>query len=58
MTKKHYIQLAKAIKLRLEDTTPDQYAAIKVVIEQDLCPILWRAHTDFDKARFLTACGF
>lgn len=58
MTKKHFIKLAAATKRRLEGTTPDQWAAIKVFIEQDLCPVLKEVNQDFDRTRFLAACGF
>jgi hypothetical protein len=52
MSKKHFIQLAEAI--RNANNTTKQFSEAQIGIIADVC----RANNDnFDRARFLSACG-
>ncbi len=63
MTKKHFIKIAAAFKASIAELDPgtnsDAVALVTVrCIADALCAIFKDANPDFDKQRFLTACGF
>lgn len=55
MTKKHFIKIAAVIR-NYAGLTPER-GDFKLLAE-DLCVIFKDANKDFDKARFMAACGF
>lgn len=59
MTKKHFIQIAGAFKKLTEQDSLNGYQdEILHLLAEDLCVIFEQANPLFDRARFMTACGF
>lgn len=59
MTKKHFVKIAAAFK-EYVDQTPEIGIERGVLrgLAHELCDTFKEANPNFDKARFLTACGF
>lgn len=62
MTKKHFIAIAKIIKAQNDDTTAGIYAAggrvVTIQIAQAFADFAASENPNFDRQRFMTACGF
>ena len=57
MTKKHFIAIAKAIKSQ-RTADLDHLALVRLdALSEDLCDVFKDANANFDRARFLAACG-
>jgi hypothetical protein len=60
MTRKHFIAVAALIK-GLADTTADPAQATDIAVRDvadGLADLFAKDNPNFDRARFLTACGF
>lgn len=59
MTKKHFIKIAAAIGLQVEQWAEgtEGHDTLRELAD-DLCDIFKRINPRFDKDRFMAACGF
>lgn len=59
MTKKHFIKIAAAFKPYV-DQTPEIGIERGILrgLANELCDVFRETNPNFDKARFLAACGF
>lgn len=58
MTRRDFIAIAADIRTRVEASTDAHERSALLLLAQDLCVTLRAANARFDRARFLTACGF
>lgn len=56
MSKKHYVEIAKAIRACEQPATVETAASISE-LAQRLASVFQNDNPRFDRARFLTACG-
>lgn len=59
MTKKHYIKIAAVFK-RAKELENNDEDAVQVLhdLAYDLCTFFKEDNPNFDRERFMTACGF
>lgn len=57
MTKKHFIEIAACFKRQMAVAPSEAHYSIRTIAEA-LCVTFKAQNPAFDKARFLTACGF
>lgn len=58
MTKKHFIKIAAAFKHRLNDGRMETPEDTLEHLALDLCGVFAEVNPNFDKQRFMNACGF
>lgn len=60
MSKKHYLKIAAIFKAKLGDPYPqtELRTAILKDVATSLCEVLKDDNPNFDRTRFLEACGF
>ena len=57
MTQKHFVAIAETIRLQYECLDDEERAVLRATAK-NLADVCARFNPNFDRARFLTACGF